>query len=135
MENQRFKGQCFCGYVVFEMTEEPITACHCHCASCQRASGAALVTWVTFPASSFRLRKGVLAEHRSSPGVVRGHCADCGTSITYSRTGRPDEIDITATSLEAPDAITPAAHIWLEDKQPWLTIDDGLPQYKQWVRS
>lgn len=126
-------GQCFCGHVQFEMTSEPTFACHCHCKSCQRASGAAFVTWASFPADSLRLRKGTLAEHRSSPGVTRGHCAECGTSISYMNDRRPTEIDITASAFDDPTFIVPQAHIWLEDKQPWIEISDQLPKYRQRV--
>ncbi len=126
-------GQCFCGHVQFELTSSPTFACHCHCHSCQRASGAPYVTWVTFPTDSFRLRKGMLVEHRSSPGVTRGHCRECGSTITYLHDERSTDIDITATSFDDPSFIVPEAHIWLEDKQPWVQIDDDLPRYRQRV--
>lgn len=126
-------GQCFCGHVQFELTSSPTFACHCHCESCQRASGAPFVTWVTFPSSSFHLRKGILAEHRSAPGVTRGHCSECGTSLTYAHADRPSDIDITATSFDDGSFVVPEAHIWLEDKQPWVEVNDQLPKYRKRV--
>ena len=126
-------GQCFCGHVRFELTSAPRFACHCHCESCQRACGAAFVTWVTFPADAVRLLAGTLTEHRSSPGVTRRHCAQCGTSISYAHSARADEIDITATSFDDPSFVVPEAHIWLEDKQPWVEINDQLAKYRQRV--
>ena len=74
--------RCFCGGIRFELSAPPVFACHCHCESCRRASGGPFVTWVTFPLESFSLSAGKPAEHRSSPDVVRGHCADCETSIS-----------------------------------------------------
>ena len=126
-------GQCFCGHIQFELTGAPTFACHCHCESCQRASGAGFVTWVTFAASDFRILKGTLAEYRSSPGVIRGHCAECGTSISYAHEQRAEDIDITATSFDDPSFVVPQAHIWLEDKQTWDQVDDGLPKYERRV--
>jgi hypothetical protein len=67
--------------------------------------------------------------YHSSPGVTRGICANCGTSITYENENRPGEIDITLNSLDEPRKPVLRAHIWTEDKQPWLMIDDGLPVY------
>jgi hypothetical protein len=32
-------------------------------------------------------------------------------------------------SLDEPGRISPLAHIWLEDKAPWLVIGDELPQF------
>ncbi len=77
------RGQCFCGHVRFEANRGPSSACHCHCESCQRASGAPYVTWVTFPLESFTITRGALIERQSSPGTTRGHCAECGTTMTY----------------------------------------------------
>jgi len=135
MSDTDYNGQCFCGHVQFTLSAEPRYACHCHCESCQRASGAAFVTWATFPIESFTITKGSLVEHRSSAGVRRGHCAECGTTIAYVNAHRPDDIDIAATCLDDPSVIVPRAHIWLEDKQPWLEIGDELPQHPQRVTS
>lgn len=135
MTDKHLKGRCFCGNVSFEIAAEPSFACHCHCHSCQHASGAPFVTWATFPAKAFWLTSGVLTEHRSSPGVTRGHCADCGTSVTYMNTDRPGDIDVAVVCLEDPDAVTPQAHIWVDNKASWLEISDELPQYPQKVVS
>ena len=126
-------GGCLCGQVRFELSQHPSFACHCHCRSCQRASGAAYVTWTTFSADSFSVTAGALTEHVSSPGVTRGHCSDCGTSITYAHADRAGEIDVTAASFDDSSFVTPQAHIWLEDKLPWVEINDDLPKYRQRV--
>ncbi len=127
-------GQCFCGRVKFEARQAPSSACHCHCESCQRASGAPFVTWVAFPVAGFRITGGALVERLSSPGTTRGHCAQCGTTMTYRSERFPDEIDVAATCLDQPGAIKPDKHIWLEDKQPWVTLNDELPKYNRWSR-
>ncbi len=126
-----FEGGCLCGAVRFTLDSEPRYACHCHCRSCQKAAGAPLVSWATFRDRDLSIIAGVIAEYRSSPGVSRGFCAHCGTSLTYSHTDRPGEIDIAVASLTEPEHITPQSHIWLEDKAPWLAIGDDLPQFAQ----
>lgn len=127
------RGGCLCGKLRFELNHAPTFACHCHCRSCQRASGAAYVTWTTFPAESFSVTSGEMAEHHSSPGVTRRHCADCGTSITYAHADRPGDIDVTAASFDDSSFVMPQAHIWLEDKLPWVEINDELPKYRKRV--
>ena len=126
-------GSCLCGHVRFELSNTPLFACHCHCQSCQRASGAPLVTWATFARDGFDIKTGTITEHQSSEGVQRGHCAICGTTLTYAQDRRPGEIDIAVTSLDEPSLIQPQAHIWVEDKAAWQTINDGLPQYRTTV--
>ncbi|MGE5337814.1 MAG: GFA family protein, partial [Gemmatimonadota bacterium] len=39
-------GSCLCGAVGFEFELPPKWVAHCHCTQCQRAHGAAFVTWV-----------------------------------------------------------------------------------------
>lgn len=67
--------------------------------------------------------------HHSSAGVTRGICCNCGSSISYENEKRPGEIDITINSLDDPGLPTLRAHIWTEDKQPWLRLADDLPVY------
>lgn len=128
-----FAGSCFCGFVRFELTGAPMFACHCHCASCQRAAGAPVVTWATFARDDFDIRSGTITEHQSSEGVQRGHCAVCGTTLTYAKNDRPGEIDIAVSSLDDSSRIEPQAHIWVEDKAAWFVINDGLPRYPKTI--
>jgi hypothetical protein len=127
--NGGYGGGCLCGAIRFALEAEPMYACHCHCQSCQKAAGAPFVTWATFSNRGLACTAGAIAKYRSSPGVTRGFCAGCGTSLTYSHADRPGEIDVTVASLDEPGRISPLAHIWLEDKAPWLVIGDELPQF------
>jgi GNAT superfamily N-acetyltransferase len=90
-----------------------------------------MVPWATFLGAAFSVTGGELSLRGSSPGVTRGHCADCGTSITYANEARPGEIDVTLTSFVDPTILEPTAHIWVEDKLPWARIADGLPQFEK----
>lgn len=126
---QRYLGGCLCGAVRYEARGEPSKPCNCYCNSCRHAAGAPLVPWATFARSAFRVTRGVLTEYRSSPPVARGFCAACGSSLSYRHDARPDEIDVTLATLDEPTRLAPAAHVWVADKLPWVTISDGLPQY------
>ena len=133
MSVSTYSGSCFCGQARFELTGEPVFACHCHCESCRRAAGAAFVTWVSFPRDGLIMKCGTISEYRSSPGVKRGHCSVCGTTLPYSWAKRPGEIDIALASIDDTTGIEPEAHIWVQDRVPWLVINDGLPRYKATV--
>ena len=69
--------------------------------------------------------------HASSPGVTRGLCSQCGTAISYENEKRPGEIDLTLNSLDEPGGPVLRAHIWTEDRQPWLVIGDDLPAFEK----
>lgn len=83
--------------------------------------------WATFAASKFQLTQGQLTQWSSSAGVLRGHCASCGSSLTYANESRPTEIDVTLATLDDPAALPPTAHVWMQDKLPWAIIGDDLP--------
>ena len=127
----RLTGGCFCGAVRFEIQGPERFACFCHCHSCQHAVGAPVVSWATYLRKSFHVTAGELRTYSSSPGVTRGICAACGTSISYEHTDRPGEIDLTLNSLDDPSAPVLKAHIWTEDKASWLQIGDDLPVYER----
>ena len=56
----------------------------------------------------------------------------CGTSLTYEHDEHPDHVDITVVTLDEPEALPPACHIWVSHKLPWVELGDGLPQYAEW---
>lgn len=130
-----YAGHCFCGEVRFEVTGPARFVCFCHCKSCQRAAGGVYVPWATFAKTALVVTSGKMSEHHSSPQVTRGLCHQCGTSLTYEHEDRKGQIDVTLTSFDDPSQFSPKAHIWVEDKLPWVNIDDGLPQYARTITS
>ena len=128
-----YPGGCRCGAVRYEAQGTASYLCYCHCVSCRRSAGAAFVAWATFAQQSVRITRGALALHRSSPGVLRGFCAACGTSLTFQKESRRHELDVTLASLDEPAALAPQVHVWVEDKLPWVVIADGLPQYARGI--
>jgi hypothetical protein len=129
MPDPLYQGGCLCGAVRYEARGVARYLCFCHCVSCRRAAGAAVVPWATFARAQLRVTRGALTEYRSSAAVLRGFCAACGTSLTFSNETRPQDIDLTLASLDEPQELAPAMHVWVQDKLPWLCIADGLPQY------
>ena len=124
-------GRCFCSAIRFKVEGPEKFACYCYCESCQRAAGAPVVAWATYSRSSFRVMQGEMHWHRSSPGVTRGICNECGSSLTYENEKRPGEIDLSLNCLDDPTTVVLRAHIWTEDKQPWMSIGDDLPVYQK----
>ena len=124
-------GRCFCGAIRFAAAGPESFACFCYCESCQRAAGAPVVAWATYSRDTFTVTQGEMNWRESSPGVTRGHCHNCGTSISYENKKRPGEIDISANCLDDPAAPILRAHIWTEDKQAWMEISGDLPIYEK----
>lgn len=129
MADSKYAGGCFCGDIRYEATGAVTNLCFCHCTSCRRAAGVPAVPWGTFVLANFKIVKGTISSYRSSPGVARGFCARCGTSLTYHHGARAEEIDVTLASLDDPTILKPERHIWMQDELPWVVVNDGLPQF------
>lgn len=130
-DDTAYTGGCLCGAVRYRVDGTVDKLCYCHCESCRRGAGAPMVAWGCFAQQRFVVTRGRLAEYRSSATVLRGFCANCGTSITYRNDKRPGEIDVTLATLDDPTAVEPAAHIGMDDKLSWVGIDDGRPQFRR----
>src|SRR5207244_2767526 len=61
--------------------------------------------------------------------AVRHLGAACGTALTFRETARPGSVDVTVGSMDRPDAIVPAAHIWTASQLAWLRLGDDLPRH------
>jgi len=60
---------------------------------------------------------------------IRAFAACCGTHLFFEDSKDSDTIDVTIASLDDPARFAPQKAIWLEDKLPWVTIDESLPSF------
>jgi hypothetical protein len=115
-------GGCYCGAVRFQATQAPLYQTNCHCANCRRAVGAQAVAWITVNRTNFRFETGTPKRYRTDTGAWRTFCDACGTSLTYERDSRPNEIDITTGSLDHPEDFPPAQDFYAEERLPWVAL-------------
>ena len=128
------EGGCLCGAVRYRAHGDPLFVAHCHCQSCRRASGAALLTFVGYATADVHFTGASRARFQSSPGVSRSFCPRCGTPLAYEADRYPDEVHLTISTFDAPDRFEPRLHVWTEDRIAWLQLDDHLPQYARLSR-
>ena len=97
-------------------------------AGCASSVGAPLTAWVNFPLEGFAYTTGEPTYYRSSPQLQRGFCPTCGASIC---TIADDDayVCIALASLDDPERIAPALHMWTSSRVSWLAIDDQLPRH------
>lgn len=134
---KKLNGGCYCGAVRFQILGPPVWSGHCHCRSCQLALGGAFVTWAKVAASDFAITKGKLKTIEKSPGIRRGFCGDCGTTLTYSAQSEVDGQDwsadawFSAVALDDPSIVEPSTHVYVSHQQPWIMLADGLPVFQE----
>ena len=125
------EGGCLCGAIRYRATGAAIHQVICHCETCRRAIGAASAAWITFRLSEFAFLSGEPTRFRSSASVVRTFCNQCGTSLTYQSDSSPDEIDITAATLEDPHLFVPTGEVWTTHRLSWTSLDPMLLHYPE----
>src|SRR5206468_970488 len=60
---------------------------------------------------------------------IRSFAACCGTHLFIEDSKDSETIDLTIASLDDPAPFAPEKAIWLEDKLPWVTLDESLPSF------
>ena len=125
-------GGCLCGAVRYRADADPFRAVHCHCAMCRKFSGAAFLTMVAFRAESFAWTTAKPARYRSSAQAERGFCPRCGSALAIFEEALPDWASVTLGSLDKPEDVRPADHIWTDSHLSWLRIEDDLPRYPRY---
>lgn len=125
-----WSGGCMCGEVHF-VAKGPVSwAGICHCSSCRRATGGALVAAVGFPRTGVTFTGKKPSTYASSPGVLRSFCSECGTSLAYQNKQWPDDIHLMVGAFDEPEILEPEVHIFADERLPWLCLSDPLPRFK-----
>ena len=121
------KGSCLCGVVAFEVSRftQPVRACHC--TQCRKTSGHFwAATRVTH--EDFRLTDtSSLRWYDSSPGIRRGFCRLCGSTLFWQPDGRPS-ISVSAGCFDGPTGLETIEHWYMANKGDYYDIADGVKQ-------
>ncbi len=122
-------GRCLCGAVTYAYDGAVNWSAYCHCESCRRNTASPVTAFFGVPRDAFRFTGKAPAIYRSSPGVRRLFCADCGTPMAYEADRFPDEIHLYAASLDEPLNYAPQAHVHWAERLPWFDVRDDLPRH------
>jgi hypothetical protein len=97
---------------------------------CQRAHGAAYVTWVGMTVDRVRIddAQAQLRWYASSPGAERGFCARCGSTLFFRSERWAGELHIARANLDGETDRPPSMHAFWDTHVGWASIDpsDGL---------
>ena len=134
-ETSRVTGGCQCGAVTFAFDRSAVvSAAHCHCRDCQRATGSAFATFCFVPAASFTLEgepKGHRVEGASGQGVVRSFCGECGSQLFSEVDVMPGIYFVKAGALDDASWLEPASSYWASSAQPWARPDPSIPAHEE----
>jgi hypothetical protein len=130
-------GGCPCGELRYALLAEPLFVHACHCTRCQRETGAPFAHHLMIEHGHFEVRRGTPAFTRVPSDSGRAHwvahCPTCQATLWNEWGITPPALPVTryvrVGTLDEPARCPPQAHIYVRSKQPWLTLDDGAPQF------
>ncbi len=123
------RGACLCGAVSFALRFPSKWVAHCHCTRCQRAHGAAFVTWVGMDAASVEIADPGAALRWFSPAgdADRGFCGICGSSMFFQSRRWPGELHVARALIADRVDREPQGHAYFDTHVSWVRVDDQLP--------
>jgi hypothetical protein len=115
-------GRCLCGAIRFTADGPPKWTGYCHCESCRRHTGAPVSAYAGFERANVRFIEGALARFSSSPGVHRGFCSICGSTLTYEGERWPSELHIHVGAFDDPGPYAPQGHAFVGERLVWFHL-------------
>ena len=122
-------GRCVCGGTRYLLKSRLFALVDCHCIDCRRSAGAPYVQWGSVPRPDVVITKGE-ARKVSHANRIRSFAACCGTHLFFEDAKDSETIDVTIASLDDPTPFAPQKAIFLEDKLPWVVIDESIPSFQ-----
>tara|TARA_B100001123_G_scaffold424143_1_gene535268 strand:+ start:1036 stop:1503 length:468 start_codon:yes stop_codon:yes gene_type:complete len=123
IDKQNLKGSCACGEVEYTIIDEPLFTQACHCKNCKKSTGSSFVIHTMIFEDDLVL-KGKVSSTELPTGSGKGYrayfCVNCGVYLYCKYKVAPGRIAVRVATLDIP--ITPQAHIFVKDKDPWIQI-------------
>ncbi len=123
------KGHCLCGVVRWQYSGKETWACYCHCKDCTRNCAAPVTAFIGVELKSFEWTNGEPRFYRSTAGVKRFFCENCGTPMAFQAEHYAGEIHLYAATLENPEEFKPEFHVHTDRQLSWLELTDELPRF------
>jgi hypothetical protein len=113
----------------------PITDINvCHCAACQRRTGApfGMIAWVPQDSAAIEGEtRSFTRKADSGRDFTSRFCLVCGSNILFETPMRPTQIGIAAGAFADPDFPPPVRSVWEESRHPWVMLPDDAQHFAQ----
>jgi hypothetical protein len=119
-------GGCLCGNVRYEVHGKLRDVIACHCTQCRRTSGHFVAATACRRQNFTLLKAETLKWYSAVPGFRRGFCGECGSTLFFEEVGG-ERVSIAAGSLDEPQGLTIAAHIFASEAGDYYKIDGSAP--------
>ena len=121
------EGGCLCGTIRYRVVGEPNLAGVCHCTRCKRMTGSAFSTYAYFDEGAVQMTSGITKKYKcrsdeTNRWVEIEFCPICGTAVTWTAQWSPLTRAIAVGTLDDPDWIKPATHLWTRSALHWMAF-------------
>jgi hypothetical protein len=111
-------GSCRCGAINFVANSAWKFIGNCHCAACRRSYGSIFSTFIGYAEQQVEW-SGDRRLFESSPGVLRGFCANCGTPLSYQGQKWPGEIHLLLGAFDEQSDLKPTSDAFTAEALPF----------------
>lgn len=135
MDQMPIEGGCLCGATRYHITAEPLTLYACHCKDCQNSSGASFLLALRVPGGAVTVVCGEARPYVR--GRVNGtqrkvfRCERCLTGLWSERVEPAGFATVYAGTLDDTSQLSPVAHMWVSDAQPWMILPNDVLIYDE----
>jgi hypothetical protein len=130
------EGGCTCRNVRYRLQGMPLIVHACHCRWCQRETGTAFAQNALYEAERVEHLAAepeiVVTPSESGKGQKIARCPNCCVAIwsNYAGAGEAARF-VRVGTLDEPDLLPPDIHIFIESKQPWVTLPSTAKAFLQ----
>ena len=127
------EGGCLCGRIRYEFDRNLVlSAAHCDCTDCQKATGSGKATIIFLPTDALNVNgeyKTYTVVGAEGSHVTRGFCSDCGCPIISYTEEVPETRFIKAGSLDDPSWVVARSSFWSGSAHAWSPVDIQLSSF------
>ena len=127
------EGGCQCGRLRYAITGDPVAVIACHCTECQKQSGSAFGMSMIVGQGAFRWLAGEPRTFTTTTdsGATKDclFCSECGNRILNALSSLPAVLNVKPGTLDETAWLEPSIHVWLDSKQPWAPVPDGVRRF------
>lgn len=138
------EGGCLCGAVRYTLREGfRLNPYACHCTDCQSRTGSAFSEHMLFTLADLVISGDLDVGEFDQPSGAHSRifgCARCKSRIYAVNDSREGMASLRCGTLDDSASVTPAAHVWVRSKQPWIglppdtrTMDEQPRTSEDWV--
>lgn len=128
-------ARCSCGKLQAEVEGPPDGGVVvCHCAECQRRSGAPFGVGAYYSKDKVRISGDSTLYTRDATSGHPFHqhfCPACGTTLYWYSDYKPDTIGIAVGAFADSDFPPPVRSVWEQSRHRWVALPDGIAHFPQ----